>query len=82
MHDLGMFSFDIKMDLTRLFDWNTKEVFLYLYANYTTQNNVRSACCGVLGTCSALESLSLCFELVVCLSIFVGTAGGDLSEEM
>lgn len=40
VHDLGLLSFDIKADLTKLFDWNTKELFLYLYANYSTPNNV------------------------------------------
>ena len=32
--------FDLRVDLAPLFDWNTKQVFLYLYANYSTSRNV------------------------------------------
>ena len=41
--DLALLNFDLRVDLAPLFDWNTKQVFLYLYANYTTRRNV-SAC--------------------------------------
>jgi signal peptidase complex subunit 3 len=34
--DLGILSFDLQADLTPLFDWNVKQLFVYLTAQYTT----------------------------------------------
>jgi len=39
-NDLGFLTFDLKTDLTHLFNWNVKQLFLYLTAEYTTPNNV------------------------------------------
>lgn len=39
-NDMGILSFDIQADLTPLFNWNTKQLFLYLIAEYQTKNNV------------------------------------------
>jgi len=39
-NDLGFITFDLDADFTRTFDWNTKELFLYMTAHYTTKNNV------------------------------------------
>lgn len=38
-NDLGALRFDLSTDLTPLFNWNTKQLFLYLTAEYQTQNN-------------------------------------------
>ncbi|ROT74292.1 signal peptidase complex subunit 3 [Penaeus vannamei] len=38
-NDLGALRFDLNTDLTPLFNWNTKQLFLYLTAEYQTQNN-------------------------------------------
>ncbi|XP_066968270.1 signal peptidase complex subunit 3 [Macrobrachium rosenbergii] len=38
-NDLGALRFDLSTDLSKLFNWNTKELFLYLTAEYETQNN-------------------------------------------
>lgn len=38
--DHATVAFDLQVDVGPLFDWNTKQVFLYLYANYTTRRNV------------------------------------------
>lgn len=38
-HDLGFLTFDLQTDLTSLFNWNVKELFLYLTAEYQTDNN-------------------------------------------
>ncbi|KAJ6641659.1 Signal peptidase complex subunit 3 [Pseudolycoriella hygida] len=38
-HDLGFITFDLHTDLTSLFNWNVKELFLYLTAEYQTENN-------------------------------------------
>lgn len=38
-HDLGFLTFDLQTDLTSLFNWNVKELFLYLTAEYKTDNN-------------------------------------------
>ncbi|XP_066585877.1 signal peptidase complex subunit 3 [Prorops nasuta] len=38
-NDLGYLTFDLKADLTPLFNWNVKQLFLYLTAEYQTQNN-------------------------------------------
>jgi len=38
-NDLGFVDFDLEADLTPLFDWNTKQLFLYLTAEYKTKNN-------------------------------------------
>ena len=40
--DHAALTFELHLNLKPLFDWNTKQVFLYLYANYTTSRNVRA----------------------------------------
>ena len=37
--DLGFITFDITADLDNIFDWNVKQFFLYLSAEYSTKNN-------------------------------------------
>ena len=37
---MGFLTFDLKADLTPLFNWNVKQLFLYLTAEYETQANV------------------------------------------
>jgi signal peptidase complex subunit 3 len=39
-NDLGLFNFDLKVDLEPLFNWNVKQLFLYLTAEYETKQNV------------------------------------------
>jgi len=36
---LGNFYFDMKADLTELFHWNNKQLFLYVMAEYKTEQN-------------------------------------------
>ncbi|XP_077983884.1 signal peptidase complex subunit 3-like [Glandiceps talaboti] len=38
-NDLGQIAFDLHVDLAPLFNWNTKQLFLYLTAEYETTNN-------------------------------------------
>ncbi|XP_020909766.1 signal peptidase complex subunit 3-like [Exaiptasia diaphana] len=38
-NDLGVLSFDLKADFTPLFNWNTKQLFVYLTAQYETKQN-------------------------------------------
>ena len=38
--DLGLLDFSIKADFTNMFNWNVKQLFLYLVAEYTTKENV------------------------------------------
>nr|CAD7423903.1 unnamed protein product [Timema monikensis] len=38
-NDLGFLTFDLQTDLTHLFNWNVKQLFLYLTAEYKTPNN-------------------------------------------
>ncbi|KAL6435685.1 signal peptidase complex subunit 3 [Cataglyphis hispanica] len=38
-NDLGYLTFDLQTDLTPLFNWNVKQLFLYLTAEYQTPNN-------------------------------------------
>ncbi|VEN33831.1 unnamed protein product [Callosobruchus maculatus] len=38
-NDLGYLTFDLQADLTHLFNWNVKQLFLYLTAEYKTENN-------------------------------------------
>nr|QBH72896.1 microsomal signal peptidase 23 kd subunit [Franklinothrips vespiformis] len=38
-NDLGFVTFDLKTDLSKLFNWNVKQLFLYLTAEYSTRNN-------------------------------------------
>lgn len=38
-NDLGFVTFDLDGDFTRCFDWNTKQIFLYLTAHYSTPAN-------------------------------------------
>ncbi|KAM9817912.1 signal peptidase complex subunit 3-like isoform X2 [Syngnathus typhle] len=37
--DLGFITFDLSADLQPIFDWNVKQLFLYLSAEYTTKSN-------------------------------------------
>lgn len=37
--DLGVITFDIDANLTELFNWNVKELFVYLAAEYRTKDN-------------------------------------------
>ena len=39
-NDLGFITFDLQADLNPLFNWNVKQLFLYLTAEYVTENNV------------------------------------------
>lgn len=39
-NDLGFVTFDLQTDLTNLFNWNVKQLFLYLTAEYVTENNI------------------------------------------
>jgi hypothetical protein len=38
-NDLGFLTFDLHADLSPLFNWNVKQLFLYLTAEYTTPQN-------------------------------------------
>ena len=38
-NDLGFLTFDLQADLTPLFNWNVKQLFLYLSAEYETPKN-------------------------------------------
>lgn len=38
-NDLGFLNFDLETDLTPLFNWNVKQLFLYLTAEYKTKSN-------------------------------------------
>lgn len=37
--DLGFLTFDLQTDLSGIFNWNVKELFLYLTAEYETKDN-------------------------------------------
>ena len=37
---MGFLTFDLQADLTPLFNWNVKQLFLYLTAEYETPANV------------------------------------------
>ena len=37
--DLGYITFDLEADLTPLFNWNAKQLFVFLTAEYETQDN-------------------------------------------
>jgi len=37
--DLGTFYFDLEADLTELFHWNNKQLFIYIMAEYKTPQN-------------------------------------------
>ena len=38
-NDLGFLTFDLEADLTSVFNWNAKQLFLYLVAEYQTPKN-------------------------------------------
>lgn len=38
-NDLGFLTFDLHTDLSHLFNWNVKQLFLYLTAEYESSNN-------------------------------------------
>ena len=40
--DLGLLSFDLQSNLTNVFNWNVKQLFLYLTAEYSSQKNALS----------------------------------------
>ena len=37
--DRAMFTFDLEADLSSVFDWNVKQIFVYVTANYSTPSN-------------------------------------------
>lgn len=37
--DLGFVTFDLQADLTPLFNWNVKELFIFVTAEYKTETN-------------------------------------------
>ncbi|ELU08915.1 hypothetical protein CAPTEDRAFT_225712 [Capitella teleta] len=39
-NDLGFITFDLRADLNPIFNWNVKQLFLYLTAEYVTGKNV------------------------------------------
>lgn len=39
-HDLGFITFDLESNLTSLFNWNVKQLFLFLTAEYKSEENV------------------------------------------
>lgn len=39
-NDLGFVVFDMQADLSRIFNWNVKQLFLYLTAEYETSDHV------------------------------------------
>jgi len=39
-NDLGFISFNLDADFAPAFDWNTKQLFVYMTAHYKTKNNV------------------------------------------
>ena len=39
-NDLGFMNFDVTVDLSPIFNWNVKQMFLYLTAEYATEANV------------------------------------------
>lgn len=40
VNDLAYLTIDFKADFSSLFDWNTKQLFIYIFAEYSTPNNV------------------------------------------
>ena len=40
VNDLAYLTIDFKADFSSLFDWNTKQLFIYIFAEYATSNNV------------------------------------------
>lgn len=40
-NDLGFINFDMNVDLEYLFNWNVKQLFLYLTAEYESDANVK-----------------------------------------
>lgn len=39
LNDLGFLTFDLQTDLSGIFNWNVKQLFLYLTAEYESKNN-------------------------------------------
>ena len=40
VNDLAYLTIDFNADFSSLFDWNTKQLFIYIFAEYATSNNV------------------------------------------
>jgi len=40
--DLGFVTFNLKGDFAPVFDWNTKQIFMYLTAHYKTEDNIKN----------------------------------------
>jgi signal peptidase complex subunit 3 len=39
-NDIGFLNFDLQTDVAPLFNWNVKQLFLYITAEYETELNV------------------------------------------
>ena len=55
INDLAYLTIDFKADFSSLFDWNTKQLFIYIFAEYSTPNNV---CLVIMNVQIYLNSLS------------------------
>ncbi|XP_022797526.1 uncharacterized protein LOC111335801 [Stylophora pistillata] len=44
-NDLGFITFDLEGDMKGIFNWNVKQLFLYLTAEYTTKKNIKEDSC-------------------------------------
>lgn len=65
--DLGVITFDIDANLTEVFNWNVKQLFLYLAAEYETKTNKVNqvsyprayVLCCMIETCGILRHLKV-----------------------
>ena len=62
--DVANFVFDLDADLSSVFNWNVKQLFVYITAEYATADNVRRCCgCVVVWLCMAVCG---CVAVCVC----------------
>lgn len=77
LNDLGFITFDLQTDLSGLFNWNVKQLFLYLTAEYKTDNNElnqvssagrRGIFCELFGVkcCRSLLGFLMDFNVIFC----------------
>ena len=47
VQDRAILTFDLDADLSGVFNWNVKQLFVYISATYKTQTNVRGLACAL-----------------------------------
>ena len=78
-HDQAILSLGIDADLRSVFNWNVKQLFVYVTAEYETEANVRACACIVplIGPCRpCVRRYAIAFRPSLCVETGSQSSGG------